>query len=136
MCSTSLTTTGSKRQIDSDCQLHYAFKYGSAQKSTKSTPCTNVPITCPHCSETVWKYNAVCHVTLRHKALLESSDLDPQFILDTQLGEEEASKIGVPDELVADYRARHPGLFPDAEQLTGIEARAKDERVSKKRRRI
>ena len=43
------------------------------------------------------------------------TELDPQFILDTQLGEEEASKIGVPNELVADYRARHPGLFPDAE---------------------
>ena len=127
--------TGNKRQIKSNCPLHCPFKYGSAQKSTKNSPCTNIPINCPHCLETVWKYNAVDHIVLRHKDLLNSANLDPHFILEIQLGDEEETSMGILDELVASYHAEHPGLFPEGEGLTMVKAKAQDTRVSKKRRR-
>ena len=132
LCSTSLEVTGTKRQVKTNCQFYCPFKYGSAQKSTKSSPCTNVPIKCPHCSETIWKYNAIDHITLRHNILLNNIGLDPSFILEVQLSEEEEMRMGILKELVTDYRTKHSDLFPD---LTVIEAKAQDTRVSKKRRR-
>jgi hypothetical protein len=86
---------------------------------------------------TVWKYNAVDHVMLRHKALLDNvaAGLDPQFVLDIQLGKDEETKMGIPDELTTSYRTNHFRLFPDAEDLLAIEAKAQGTRMSKKRRR-
>ena len=72
---------------------------------------------------------------LRHNALLDSASLDPRFILEIQLSEEEETKMGVVDEVVTSYRAEHPGLFPEGEELAAIRAKAEDTRVSKKRRR-
>jgi hypothetical protein len=70
-----------------------------------------------------------------HKTLLDKTDLDPHFILEIQLGEEEEARMGIPDELVTGYRAKHPGLFPEGEDLAATEAKAQDTRPSKKRRR-
>lgn len=43
--------------------------------------------------------------------------------------------MGIPDGLAASYRAKHPSLFLEEEDLTTIEAEAQGNRVSKKRRR-
>jgi len=72
---------------------------------------------------------------LRHNVLLGDAGLNPSFILEVQVSKEEEMRMGVLDELVTGYRAKHPGLFPDGEDLTMIEAKAQDTRVSKKRRR-
>ncbi|KAF9642030.1 hypothetical protein BDM02DRAFT_3194047 [Thelephora ganbajun] len=135
LCRTTLKVTSTKRQVISECRLHCPFKYGSAQKSTKNSPCTNVPINCPHCSETVWKYNAIDHIMLRHKVLLDSASLNPQFILEIQLGKEEETRMGILGEFITSYHTKHPGLFPEGEDLITIEAKAQDTRVNKKRRR-
>ena len=70
---------------------------------------------------------------LRHNALLNSASLNPCFILKIQLSKEEEMKMGVVDEVVTSYRAEHPGLFPEGEELATIRAKAKDTQVSKKR---
>ena len=72
---------------------------------------------------------------LRHRALLDGDGLDPGLILKIQLGEEEETRMGVLGELVVGYRAKHPRLFPEREDLTAVEAKAQDTWVSKKRRR-
>ena len=71
----------------------------------------------------------------RHRALLDSGGLDSGLILKIQLGEEEETRMGVDDELVTGYRAKHPRLFPDREDLTAIKAKVQDTRVGKKRHR-
>lgn len=83
----------------------------------------------------VWKYNAVDYLALRHSILLNSTSLDPHFILAIQLSKEEEERMGVPDESVVSYRTKNPGLFPKGEDLAAIEAKAQDSPVSKKRRR-
>ena len=44
-------------------------------------------------------------------------------------------KMGILDELAVSYRAKHPGLFPEGEDLAAIKAKAQNTRVGKKRRR-
>jgi len=83
----------------------------------------------------VWKYNAVDHVTQRHNGLLNGTGLDPQFIIEIQVGKEEEVKMGVPNDFIVDYRAQNPGLFPEGADLAAIEAKAQGDPVSKKRRR-
>ena len=63
---------------------------------------------------------------LQHRALLDSDSLDPSLIVMIQLSEEEEKRMGVVDELVTDFRAKHPRLFPEGEALTMIEAKAQD----------
>lgn len=67
---------------------------------------------------------------LRHNALVDNAGLDPDFILKIQLGDEEEKRMGVSDQLVAGYRAKHPGLFPEGETLSAIKAKTQG---SKKR---
>ena len=47
--------------------------YQAAAQFSKSSPCTNVPIHCPICPtsvskapQTIWKYNALFHLTSEH----------------------------------------------------------------------
>ncbi|KAF5366588.1 hypothetical protein D9758_008958 [Tetrapyrgos nigripes] len=49
-----------------------SFNYASASKTTQSSPCSNVPVTCPLCSRAnthapaVWRYNLEAHYRKRH----------------------------------------------------------------------
>jgi len=83
----------------------------------------------------VWKYNAIDHITQRHNGLLNSASLNPRFIIEIQVSKEEEIKMGVPDDLIINYRAQNPGLFPEGADLAVIEAKSQDSPVSKKRRR-
>ncbi|KAF9779439.1 hypothetical protein BJ322DRAFT_1113247 [Thelephora terrestris] len=123
MCSTRLdTTTGKgKWQVNSNCRLRCRFKYGAAQKSTNHSPCTNIPIYCPHCSGTIWKYNAVSHIISRHKDLLDNASIDPDFVLDIQLGKDEEATMGIPNDIATKYHASYPHLFPREEDLNAME---------------
>ncbi|KAK2463010.1 hypothetical protein APHAL10511_004967 [Amanita phalloides] len=45
------------------------FSYGPASISLPNSPCTNVPMCCPHCPESaslVWKYSMTAHYTKNH----------------------------------------------------------------------
>ncbi len=51
--------------------LAVTFKYAVAAASSKSSPCSNVPIRCPLCpsnSPAIWKYTAKYHFMNRHPA--------------------------------------------------------------------
>ena len=72
-CAVKLDHTGNGRfKILSSCRYAYtSFNYDSARVSTKSSPCTNIPVTCPFCSSAenthyIWKYNAISHVMANH----------------------------------------------------------------------
>ena len=41
--------------------------------------------------------------------------------------------MGIPDDLVTSYRAKHPEVFPEGEDLVAIEAKAQSTQKSKKR---
>lgn len=52
------------------CQNLLTFNYASAARSKDTSPCSNVPITCPLCSidsPAVWKYNLNLHFREKHK---------------------------------------------------------------------
>lgn len=45
------------------------FNYGSAEKSSKKSPCSNVPLRCPECDSkapAVWRYNLKYHLMRTH----------------------------------------------------------------------
>ena len=58
--------------IVSDCQYAFtSFNYEQAKISTKTSPCTNIPVPCPFClslgcDQFIWKYNAVVHMPTQH----------------------------------------------------------------------
>lgn len=53
----------------SECSNMLTFSYGIAASSTPSSPCSNVPISCPWCPESapaIWRYNMASHVKTKH----------------------------------------------------------------------
>lgn len=68
-----------------------AFNYKSASSSTKSSPSTNVPLSCPLCprnNPAIWKYNMLYHFRSKHsrvsfdtyKALWEVQPAEQQLM--------------------------------------------------------
>ena len=54
------------RVVSSHCEYRKKFSLKSAEKCTKSSPCTNRPVTCPLCNTVHWSYNMVFHMKERH----------------------------------------------------------------------
>ncbi len=55
----------------------YVFRYSVAATSTSTSPCSNVPVICPLCTDTkhlpaVWKYNLRYHISAHHPSALLS----------------------------------------------------------------
>jgi len=52
------------------CLIKPSFSYGVASESSRSSPCSNVPIACPLCpakdTPAVWKYNMKYHMQKMH----------------------------------------------------------------------
>ncbi|KAF9789378.1 hypothetical protein BJ322DRAFT_1018049 [Thelephora terrestris] len=136
-CNTTLTITGDKKQVKSNCRFHCPFKYGSAKKSLKASPCTNVPVKCPQCSKTIWKYNAAGHITVNHpESLFDNNNLDPRFILEAQISDEEGTTMGISNEAFMEWRAKYPNLFPQGGVRAVIKARAQGTQNGTKRWRL
>ena len=93
-CTTRLVVQGGSQQVESNCHFYSPFKYGSAKKSTRSSPCTNIPIYCPHCKKTIWKYNAVDHIITNHPGL-NATDSNKCFMVDIQIQEQEERGMGI-----------------------------------------
>lgn len=62
------------------CPNMVSFAYNVAAESTKTSPCSNVPITCPLCpsaSPAIWRYNArghfIGHIRRCHYQITASS---------------------------------------------------------------
>ena len=62
----------------SECTNLIHFNYATATTSTETSPCSNVPIICPHCpkgSPAVWRYSLHAHFRGQHR--LQSPDHFP-----------------------------------------------------------
>ncbi|THH30272.1 hypothetical protein EUX98_g3939 [Antrodiella citrinella] len=110
---------GNTHRILSNCEYHYTqMKYGPASRFSNATPCTNVPIHCLSCERTasglprtIWKYNALYHITLDHSHWLDESgrlgSIDPQLLLAMFISTQEEVSMGVARETTNAYRDAH-----------------------------
>ena len=101
--------------IISSCRYVFAsFNYEQAKLSTKTSPCTNIPIPCPFCHSSgrehfVWKYNVVAHIATQHPEGIISFDLLSQMHI--SLREAEFMKVDL--EGMKLYRKTHDLLGSD-----------------------
>lgn len=82
---------GASNQIDvkkSRCpNLLLSFSYHSAATESTSSPCTNVPVSCPLCPATsgmIWKYNMKTHFAIKHPSAVYGSYSDPYIISESE----------------------------------------------------
>ncbi|KZP23238.1 hypothetical protein FIBSPDRAFT_737876, partial [Athelia psychrophila] len=54
----------------SSCPNLIKFQYKVAAHSSPSSPCSNVPISCPLCSAVIWRYNLCVHFRKQHQSSL------------------------------------------------------------------
>ncbi|KAG8701486.1 hypothetical protein FRC09_005338 [Ceratobasidium sp. 395] len=70
-CKTTMGRGRSVNTIISDCPFADKFSYKPAQKSTRTSPCTNRPILCEYAGcpkfTYVWSYNMRQHIRARHE---------------------------------------------------------------------
>ncbi|KAF8978936.1 hypothetical protein BDQ17DRAFT_1175437, partial [Cyathus striatus] len=63
---------GAKPKVDytkSICANPLEFHYSIAETSTRTGPCSNVPLPCPRCppgAPVIWHYNLCCHLVEEH----------------------------------------------------------------------
>jgi len=63
---------GRQGQGKSSCKYSLTWTYSIAAESLKASPCSNVPVACPICSQidpkapAVWKYNLRVHFLNKH----------------------------------------------------------------------
>ena len=69
----------------SNCTYQVKFSLKSAEMSTKSSPCTNRPITCEHCKTVQWSYNLPKHCKEKHS----------DYPIPTTITDEERKLLGV-----------------------------------------
>lgn len=94
------------------------MKYNLATQPTSTTPCTNVPIHCPLCpdtvsgsSRTIWKYNAVFHLASEHSETgALPIDLPAQLMVEMFISKQEEGLMDIGREMTEDYRNAH-GLW-------------------------
>ncbi|KAK7005923.1 hypothetical protein R3P38DRAFT_3283060 [Favolaschia claudopus] len=83
------------KKLDSDCPSAYPFLIKAAAKSSKSRPCTNIPIQCPfNCDQIHWKYNFPQHLKERHPSW--RSLASSEFIAQITITPEEEVGLGIP----------------------------------------
>ncbi|KAJ3769635.1 hypothetical protein FB446DRAFT_626249, partial [Lentinula raphanica] len=104
-------------RTESNCDYHYRnMRYSAAAVFSVSSPCTNVPLHCRLCTEslsgeqrTFWKYNAMHHLLSEHSSEESGEELSlPQvpleFILETFTSRKEEAALGVNEKSTQDYR--------------------------------
>ena len=52
--------------ISSNCEYKVKFSLKAAEKSSKSSPCTNRPVNCHLCKVVKWSYNMLGHMRKEH----------------------------------------------------------------------
>ena len=70
--------------VSANCEYMEKFSLTSTKKITKSSPCTNRPVTCPHCNTVHWSYNMYTHMKKDH------SDYPPD---EWKISEEEVKAV-------------------------------------------
>jgi len=97
------------------CATKCKFSYAVASRSTSSSPCSNVPLSCPVCpknSPAVWRYNFGYHAKTSHPGL-SASDTNYKSIYELAVSErEEMLKIWERRENVSVKRPRKSNFPP------------------------
>jgi hypothetical protein len=122
--------------ITSNCQYHYAqMQYQAAAQLSKSSPCTNVPIHCPICPtsvskapQTIWKYNALFHLTSEHSTDSTPPQIPRQLLADMHITKEEEKALGVKPEATDAWREEHdiPGTDSLLEMMEADEVQKRE----------
>ena len=125
-CRTLLTRNTKTRTcsvlITSDCEYHYGRMNYKKASDSGSSPCTNVPLICPVCSDdspnrTFWKYNLLYHMSIFH--LDENGFLPRPFpqslLVSTHITKVEELYLGVGEDETNDWRERN--MIPDTDNL-------------------
>ncbi|KAF9784546.1 hypothetical protein BJ322DRAFT_1195332 [Thelephora terrestris] len=128
-CATKLDRTRNNHvKIISDCRYAFtSFNYEQVKNSTKSSPCMNVPISCPFClplqdDHFIWKYNAVVHMATQHPG--EKIPLDFLSQIHISLKETESMKVAL--EGMGLFRETHNVMnSDDLEEVTTGDKRAR-----------
>jgi hypothetical protein len=139
-CKVQLTQArgGKSWAILSSCPYHYAkLSYARALQPTKSSPCTNVPIHCPICPETlsgqprtIWKYNAMNHFISEHNPDgKELADIPPLFLVETFISSKEEQWMGIPEQTIKDWRLGDEHNIPDTDGIEEISENIKRDRA-------
>ncbi|KAF9782877.1 hypothetical protein BJ322DRAFT_1009302 [Thelephora terrestris] len=141
-CTTTMAISkGGSRVIESNCQYQHSFRYGAAVG--KKSPCTNVPVHCPHCDSgshklTIWKYNALGHIRTVHPDII-SGGLDKALRLDIQITRQEEKKMDLTPESIEEFRAAERSLLLSDAEISSlkleVEAEASLLKKSNKRNR-
>ncbi|KAK7015571.1 hypothetical protein VNI00_019065 [Paramarasmius palmivorus] len=109
-------------KVESNCTYRYErMRYDDAAKSTRATPCTNVPIHCPLCPKsisgqpvTIWKYNAIDHILINHaEPNARIRDVDGALAADIFISLAEEKAMGIETEATKAYREDHG--IPDSD---------------------
>ena len=123
-CTIKLDQTRSNHvEIISDCRYAFtSFNYNQAKIPTKTSPCSNIPISCPfclasQCDHFIWKYNAVAHMVTQHPT--EKIPLDLLSQMHVSFKETELMKVDL--EQMKFYRETHSVAGSDdlVEMMTG-----------------
>lgn len=112
-----------KCTIQSSCIYHYEnMNYKAACKSSKSMPCTNVPIPCSLCPrslsgdpQTIWKYSTTLHLITEHPVAQPIGpdgrgevhympDIPPDMVVNMFISHEEEQSLGIKNEATIAYR--------------------------------
>jgi hypothetical protein len=65
------------QRLSRGCLMKVKYSYGTAAKSSPSSPCSNVPIHCPICPKSepaIWKYFMKVHFQEKHVQLLSKHE--------------------------------------------------------------
>jgi len=124
-CYVQLVEEGKSHRILLNCKYHYAkMRYSAAIKCSASSPCTNVPIHCHTCKptssglpRTIWKYNAIYHITCDHPLSLAEGrigpSVEPRLLIDMHISLEEEGLMKIEREMMDTYREEHGVLMSD-----------------------
>ena len=88
-CSVELVKSGRGKTATlipgSNCEYFSKFSIKSSEKSTKSGPCTNRPVSCSVCKTVQWSYNLSAHFRIKHR----------DYPIPTNISEEERKFMGI-----------------------------------------
>jgi hypothetical protein len=102
----------------------YSLPYKSAKEGTiKGNFCTNVPIHCPLCKDTlsgkpktVWKYNVFLHLHTKHlQADGYLPPIPPEFWVDAFIARTEEAHMGVPSSQTDNFS--NSNTIPDSDTI-------------------
>lgn len=120
--------------IVSTCLYHHSkMNYKAASVSSKNAPCTNIPIQCSLCPQTIWKYNAVNHFIIEHSNSDHSPSIPGELLVQMVIRKAEEKAMGIQEQDTIDYRERFAipdsdGLEP--EERTDVHKRSRSDTMS------